>query len=133
MDTTAAAYRSITQAWARMHVPKTAVTKLKKATGGAEVRRKAFTACAVTRDKPVEGIGFTPRTKERLLAYLVEGAVLVVLGETVLLQKIVLQEAGSLQSDLVPLSQGVLQGTCINSSANQSQPINPMKTGNAGC
>ncbi len=41
-------------------------------------------------------------------ADLVEGAVLVILGETVLLQEVVLQEAGSLQSDLVPLCQGVL-------------------------
>ena len=41
-------------------------------------------------------------------ADLVEGAVLVILGETVLLQEVVLQEASSLQSDLVPLCQGVL-------------------------
>lgn len=41
-------------------------------------------------------------------ADLVEGAVLVILGETVLLQEVVLQEAGSLQSDLVSLCQGVL-------------------------
>jgi hypothetical protein len=41
-------------------------------------------------------------------ADLVEGAVLVILGETVLLQEVVLQEACSLQSDLVTFSQGIL-------------------------
>ena len=41
-------------------------------------------------------------------ADLVEGAVLVILGEAVLLQEVVLQEAGSLQSDLVTFSQGIL-------------------------
>lgn len=41
--------------------------------------------------------------------YLVEGAVLVILGETVLLQEIILQEASRLQGDLVPLSQRILR------------------------
>ena len=41
-------------------------------------------------------------------ADLVEGAVLVVLGEGVLLQEVVLQEARCLQHDLVALRQGVL-------------------------
>lgn len=40
---------------------------------------------------------------------LVEGAVLIVLGERVLLQEVVLQEAGRLQRDLVALRQRVLQ------------------------
>lgn len=43
------------------------------------------------------------------MTYLVEGTILVVLGETVLLQEVILQEASRLQSDLVPLSQRVLQ------------------------
>ena len=47
------------------------------------------------------------RTREGS-AHLVEGAVLVILGETVLLQEVILQEASSLQCDLVPLSQRVL-------------------------
>ena len=48
------------------------------------------------------------RTIQSREADLVEGAVLVVLGEAVLLQEVVLQEASSLQSDLVTLCQGVL-------------------------
>ena len=42
-------------------------------------------------------------------AHLVEGAVLVVLGEGVLLQEVVLQEARRLQDDLVTLRQRVLR------------------------
>lgn len=42
-------------------------------------------------------------------AYLVEGAVLVILGETVLLQEVILQEARCLQCDFVALCQGILQ------------------------
>ena len=42
-------------------------------------------------------------------AHLVEGTVLVELGEGVLLQEVILQEAGSFQDDLVLLSQRVLQ------------------------
>ena len=47
-------------------------------------------------------------------ADLVEGAVLVILGEAVLLQEVVLQEAGSLQSDLVTFSQGILHQLITN-------------------
>lgn len=43
--------------------------------------------------------------------HLVEGAVLVVLGEAVLLQEVILQEASRLQCNLVALSQRVLHNS----------------------
>ena len=54
----------------------------------------------------LQGEGKTGRGKT---TDLVEGAVLVVLGERVLLQEVVLQEARRLQDDLVPLRQRVLK------------------------
>ena len=49
------------------------------------------------------------RRRARENTHLVEGAVLVVFGEGVLLQEVILEEARRLQHDLVVLCQRVLQ------------------------
>ena len=78
-------------------------------------RTGPFRACSSPRTASVQGVGARLEGTEvegddiaQHAHALVEGAVLVVLGEGVLLQEVVLQEARRLQCDLVALSQRVL-------------------------